>query len=466
MKRILLPLTLLLTAIFLCASCLNSDEDELVYYQDTAISSFSLGTLNRYITGTAKDGITDSIYKTTVTGSNYKFYIDQDKCEIYNPDSLPVGTDCEHVLCNISSKNSGAIFIRNIDSDTLKYYSSTDSIDFTVPREIRAYPNYIVDTTLYRKYTVRVNVHKEVADSFKWNLKTANGDFAGLKAMKSYVCNGHVYVFGTDGSKTKVFCTEESDGGNWTALAQEFDADAYKNVAVKSPYIYIRCNDGKLMKTADGVSWEKVADVAFDRLVGAGSKKLYAFAGEKSVMVSDDDGKTWTDDKIDEARMLLPTSAICFSTLPLKTDKNAERLFVTGYNASATQWNAASVWSKIEEYSAGSEAHSWIYYGNEADRYALPRFISMNVLSYDDVLIAMGSYIVGDIETEPYSVIYASNDNGLTWHSSDTYKYPSDFDSAATYITTVADSSNHLWIICGGTGQVWCGRLNRLGWER
>ena len=73
MKRLSMPLALMFATALLCASCLGSSEEEYTYYDDTAITAFSLGTLNRYTYVTKSDG-TDSIAKTTVTGSNYKFY--------------------------------------------------------------------------------------------------------------------------------------------------------------------------------------------------------------------------------------------------------------------------------------------------------------------------------------------------------------------------------------------------------
>jgi len=27
------------------------------------------------------------------------------------------------------------------------------------------------------------------------------------------------------------------------------------------------------------------------------------------------------------------------------------------------------------------------------------------------------------------------------------------------------DDDDNLWLFCGGTGQVWRGRLNKLGWQ-
>ena len=106
MRRIFIPFVLLLAALFVFASCLNSDDNDVVYYDDTAITSFSLGTMNRYVHTKSSTGA-DSVYKTTYSGSNYAFYIDQLTCEIYNVDSLPKGTDAAHVITTISTKNGG-----------------------------------------------------------------------------------------------------------------------------------------------------------------------------------------------------------------------------------------------------------------------------------------------------------------------------------------------------------------------
>ena len=139
MKRTIVPFLLMaLTLIF--ASCLKSEDEETVSYNDTAISSFSLGTLNRYVKTKAKDGVTDSTYKATVSGSKYSFKIDHLNRKIYNPDSLPYGTDVKKVVVTVSAKNSGTMFFKSMTSDSLTIYNSSDSLDFSKPRELRVYP--------------------------------------------------------------------------------------------------------------------------------------------------------------------------------------------------------------------------------------------------------------------------------------------------------------------------------------
>ena len=81
----------LLAAVLIMASCAGSS-NETTLYSDAVITAFSLGNLTKYTTTIDDDGDI-TVTKTTYSGSNYKFIIDQINREIYNNDSLPVGTD-------------------------------------------------------------------------------------------------------------------------------------------------------------------------------------------------------------------------------------------------------------------------------------------------------------------------------------------------------------------------------------
>ena len=60
----------------LLASCMKSKDNNVTLASDTAITSFSLGTMKRIVHTTSSTGA-DSTYKVSVTGSDYKFSIDQ-----------------------------------------------------------------------------------------------------------------------------------------------------------------------------------------------------------------------------------------------------------------------------------------------------------------------------------------------------------------------------------------------------
>ena len=153
----------MLLALVLTTSCLNSSSESTLY-SDAAISSFSLGTLYRYEHVKTSAG-TDTVYKRTLVGSNYKFQIDQVNHRIYNSDSLPLGTDVAHVICSIGSVSNSLITIKDLNSDTVRVYNSTDSIDFTSPREFYVYST---DGNGYTKYDVRVNAHQQDEYTLTW----------------------------------------------------------------------------------------------------------------------------------------------------------------------------------------------------------------------------------------------------------------------------------------------------------
>ena len=116
MRRIIIPFAILFSALVLTASCLNDDNDDnITYYGDTAITSFSLGTMNRYLTTKALTQVDengnplDSVYKETYTGSSYVFTIDQLQREIYNPDSLPL-PPCLATASSSTKRLAGALW--------------------------------------------------------------------------------------------------------------------------------------------------------------------------------------------------------------------------------------------------------------------------------------------------------------------------------------------------------------------
>ncbi len=169
MKKIFSALGVALATMFTLASCLSSNDSETTVYDDMSIATFTLGTMNRYLHTTAHDG-TDSVYKTTFTGSTYAMAIDQVGRRIYNQDSLPYGTDLKHVLCTITTKNNGYVLVKSTTSDSVRLYSSTDSIDFSVPRELHV---YATDGSGHRPYTVTLTARQRVNRYGGWTEKAA-----------------------------------------------------------------------------------------------------------------------------------------------------------------------------------------------------------------------------------------------------------------------------------------------------
>ncbi|MBO4315266.1 MAG: hypothetical protein J5867_04795 [Prevotella sp.] len=469
MKSKITVFAVLFLSVFVLASCLKNESDEVVYYDDTAITSFYVGTLNRYVHTTSSTG-EDSVYKTTLDCSKYKFYIDQYKREIYNTDSLPLGVDVSKVLVTATSKNAGLIAVnlmtQDRSGDSLVYVSSTDSLDFTNPLEFRVYNT---SGTAYRSYAVHVNVHQEVADSFHWSrFATNDAVVASMVGMRILPTDGKLWLMGNDGSGSKVYVGNISHDITWTVLSSSpYPADAYKSFTLVHG-IPTFVSDGNLYQCFDdGRGCMPMAMVNLAFLYGAGDGSMYGLTGEGTMTQASSVYADWQSTLLDDDANLLPTQDVNFIAISSKVNLNTNTLLLIGNrDESFATDTAAIIWGKVEELNDNSQDQPWFYYTPSIDnKYLLPRLNNLQVVKYDLVLLAMGGRSF-DGKLSAFAHFYRSEDEGITWHTDATYSLPSDFSSSDTSFAMVCDANNYLWIFCGGTGQIWRGRTNRLGWNQ
>ena len=409
MRHCFSPICIMLTAILTLSSCLsNDDNDDTTYYDDTAISSFSLGTLSVVNHTTAKDGVTDSTYTTSLTGSNYKFDIDQLSATISNADSLPAGTKVSAVLATIGTVNGGTAVLNlksSTGKDSLVYYSSSDSIDFSNPVRVRVYN---MRATAWREYTVTVNVHRERPDAFAWN-KT---EVAGL----SGVTNRH-FVTLTDGT---------------VALLGQ--------------------RNGESVAFTKGTSgWQEttVADADTDALARTAAYKYAMRNG--SIMRSPLGSAQWNAESIDDDASYLPTANANIIVKESAVNPGTYNLVLIGNNNGKTV-----VWSKVEE--SDNATNEWAFYSkDDYNQKTLPYLANLTATGYDGGIIATG----GD-----FSKVYFSPDNGLTWSQNSTYTLPTAFGRTAAHVTITTDNNNIMYITRDGSDEIWSGRLARLSWAK
>ena len=160
----------------------------------------------------------------------------------------------------------------------------------------------------------------------------------------------------------------------------------------------------------------------------------------------------WYGDDIDENAKYLPSSDYSFIASNTASNSDVKRAFLIG-NSSADNTNAV-VWSKIVEENSEKDI-PWMYQEfKPANRYALPKMKNLSVIPYADGLIATG----GD-----FNKMYYSIDCGITWKNDTRFVMPTDLSADAASIAVDAD--NYVWVVCTGSGQVWKGRLNKLGWK-
>ncbi len=370
-------------------SCLKDKDSETTVYTDAAVSSFTLGTLNRYLHTTSSTGA-DSIYKKTVTGSNYSFHIDQVSRKIFNTDSLPLSTDVSKVVCTIGVSTNSMVLFEDIDSDTLRYYTDGDSIDFTKPRKLLVIAGDGVGST---EYEVRVNAHQQEADVLSWNRM-----------------------------------------------------DSHSSSVTPSVSV-----------TMDGIK----------TLIGYSSTEAYGLSVDGRLMVWRAGATQWEEDLLDDDTSLLPAQDFSLVSYPVDYAANTEQVVLVGSRSveQYPQEKTCRVWRKIVDKNRPAESR-WTYMEqNDESQMTLPRMQNVSTVYYDGSIIAIGGAGIGGATQSAWKQFYQSRDNGITWKYNKYYQLPEGFDYSATKVTLSADADGYLWMVCEGSGQVWRGRVNRLGWE-
>lgn len=359
--RLLRTIYLLAAVSAAMTSCVNSDSTEVALYDDAAITAFSL-----------------------TNNSSYKFSIDQLQRLIFNADSLPAGTDCSRMLCQVTALNNGLVLLRDTDGVSLRYYNSTDSIDFTQPRELLVYSS---DGTARSIYTVKVNVHKEDGDQFRWQLVDST----------------------------------------WAEPQTD------------------------ILSLPEGIA----------QFLGSSTGEQYAYGTDGHLKVLTAGSSTWEDTPVGADSVWLPTEDIALTSYAMTYSDSTDYVLMVG-NRSSAQYpedETTMVWRRLADYSNyGKGSGRWVYVKRNANEpYRLPRMSGLTMAKYDDGVLLTG---------KPYTTIYQSRDNGITWKENSLYTMPDGFDPAATKVRMTVDADNFLWLYCSGTGQVWRGRLNRLGWGK
>ena len=431
-----------------CFSCGNDDDDDATTTEqsgDCIVTNVILGSLKCVRHTTSSTG-EDSTYTVGVTGANFPMYIDQINQEIYNADSLPVGTDLSKVTFSTFAHSGKSIVIRNAGTDVDITFSTTDSTDFTSPRLVTVYSK---SGAMKRTYTVRINVHKEAADSFRWQRRAVNADIASLTDQRLILKDGVLYDFGTSGSQTVLLTSNADDGANWTKSdisAADFDV---KSVQLFNGKFYSIAGT-QVVTSDDGINWTPNGSTQpLSALVANGTQLLFGIYNGN--MLSSADGISWSTEELDEAQPL-PETDVCGLRLTSRTYTSVEDILVGGMAS-----GNASLWRKTIDLT-GAYSYPWNYFPITAEiKYPYRALSHASLMEYDQAAVLVGLEADGTL-----SGFYLSRDRGRTWKD-EGYAKPA--VGTPTSLVAAAGDDNFIWLLCGGSGEVWKGRLNRLGWD-
>ena len=461
-------LALLFSAGFVFASCLKDDARDITYYDDTAITAFTLGKLSLRVDSTTKDGKKDSVYYRKLDAKKYVFYIDQINKRVYNLDSLPYGVNQKKIVGTFSTRNAGVVTLKSLTSDSTAYYKNgQDSVDFTSERTFVVYSN---SQKYSQKYTVDVRVHKQKPNDFKWNNLATVSAFASLQGLRVANAGSMVLVFGSTGSATVVYGSPIADGKSWAKLAPSFspDANAWKNAVSFNGTAYV-LSGGRLWKSDDATSWTDlgVAASAMSRLLGASNAGLHLLGTDGQLYLAKAGTTQIASQALAASSAYLPQQDFNMVVWNHSASDKTEQVVLLGNRTEAGHAgdSAPVVWGKVFEYGQASSTQKWAYYNSLEAEPRLPRMSNLQVVVHGPVLLAVGGAGMGaSSSVQALKDVYVSADGGLSWRTNRIYTMPTDIAKNTTHFAMGTDKDNHIWLVCAGTGKVWRVRKNSVGW--
>lgn len=442
---------LLLAAVSL-TSCLKDDDEDTVYYEDAALTSFSVSTMNKIVYGKSKSGL-DSIYAKPVSCESYKFYIDQREGLIYNVDSLPYDLDLKKAILSMTSKNSGVVMLNKGSEgrDSLVFYAQTDTIDVSRPLEVRVYNMQGKD---YRKYTLTVNKHQEDGDKFRWTnmMDLKESGVWGQGDMRLFCAGSKVFGLSREDDGT----TSMVSLNPFASESTTFEGSAFDNVASNGETLYVlESAAGKMHRFAESGRQDYEVNFPGAKLLGASTKEIYALSKEGGLLVSTDEGRTWQTENLDNDEALLPTDNISCTLHALRTNEGMERVMLLGTCADKP---SVVAWMKIVDQAEPS-AGNWVMVANgENELLSLPKQDQLAIMAYGDVDVAWG------LSADGLLVSVRESQDGLSWKSESSCSWPVEQVAEPEGRLSVAvDNQHFVWMILGD-GCLWRGRLNKMGW--
>lgn len=196
------------------------------------------------------------------------FSIDLVSAQIYNADSLPYGTKTDKLMVEITSdavSEMHLIFQGEDGEQEIDYIGSSNAeIDFSRgPVRLHLVSG---DGQNTRDYTIKVNVHNMVPDSLYWasvNRAQIPGSLSAPAVQRSVRFADKAYCL--TASSSADYCMAVSDNlydNVWTSSPVSFgEAVNVRSLSATSSSLYILTASGRLLVSADGMSWSDTGEV-------------------------------------------------------------------------------------------------------------------------------------------------------------------------------------------------------------
>lgn len=434
------------------SSCLGSD-DEYEFSSDATVHAFGLDTIH---------------------GKHYPFTIDQVKREIYNIDSLPVGSDTiiDSILID-TFYVTGYVTSGNI-TDTILNINNYQDLTGAATVEGLKFKIYAADGTTTRDYTLRINIHQQEPDSLQWTNMTDR--IAGFPSasianrQKAVTLDNNLLVYVLEGTSLTAYRTSTKTFNSWEQISVQglpaldripaFVKNYNETVSPQADaedVLYASTGDGNVYRSTDGISWNLVEALSgnVETLISSFQGQLIGILGHEgnSYLVTAQEGNTaWPaiGSNTPTVPEEFPTENI-YST-EFQTANMLDEIMIVG----KTTGEKIIPWAY--------DGHNWAQMdpGTSYDSYCL----TANIGYYPSIIYYGGQfYITGERLQNFYK-----SDAGLAWYKTESmFLLPKEIELRGNYSLAV-DNDNFIWIIIGQSSntpnEVWRGRLNRLGFKQ
>lgn len=421
-------------------SCLKSDTPNFEIIPDATIHAFQIDTV--------PGGITKP------------FSINQKAGLIFNPDSLPFGSDTviNKILIKELKVNYTAVFKNDSILDL------RDSLDLTKPLELTTKNLY--DTNYTKKYTIKVNVHKQDPNSIDWSTIDASLPIGAEETKFLANIKNKVMAF----SKSGKAYTLENYKGNWKPVNTFDIGDSNTIVQVittNDEKIIALTSNNKLYISEDGEAWTS-SEKELSNLLGYNKEEIFATNNNTLHYGSIQNGTIEWKEKGNTPKDF-PVKNITSTTYQLNS--NLTML----YGEIESDQTAPSVWMYQKEGSWVKTADAGV------NKNSLPRLQNPTIFSYNNMLYVLGKVKViikkpteekttkeeGKEEetiTKYINKIYTSQD-AINWYIANSKEQiPTKLEEQIIETLTV-DNNNYIWFITKDDNKVWRGRLNKLGFK-
>lgn len=398
---------------------------------------------------------------------NVLFAIDNLNHRIYNPDSMAYGTVIkEKVICTMNTRGIMGVQVKQTAiADTLAWWNTTDSLDFSKPVEFVITP---MDGIHKLTYTAWINIHTVKPDSMDWQMFASDVFPHNYTEQTVLVSNDSTryLMFAKAGGSYKLQTAPLSDAGAWTEEALTgFPADALvQQMVYHTDTLVVPAADGSLYYSEnDGRDWMKAEEAPYLVAILGDIKKVKNEPNKLAAVVKEEgdyyyyntaDLRTWTKGEKVEAGF--PVSG--FGRANYYNMYKEYLLVVAGRDVNNALTN--TTWGT-------STGLSWAKYTNKAPFEEGREGVMM--ANYDDKI-----YLIGGMNEkgEASKDIVLSLDYGINWEAVDSLKeLPASYDARA-FSSLAVDKDKYL-VIFGGKqapasaplNQVWKGRINYLGFD-